>query len=164
MYYASKQEEQEAQYWMQEAGKVAQSALCLKAKCGSVIVRDGVIIGKGFNAPPLNSTQHQKCHAPYDNSGKPKYDHTCCMHAEWRAIIDALKNNPSALVGSTLYFTRVDDKHLLIKSGLPFCTACSRFALDTGIAHFVLWNDKGIAVYDTTEYNSLSYDYRHSAE
>lgn len=160
MEYLKNKEEQEAIDWMKEAAKVAEKALCLRAKCGTVIVKDGEIIGRGYNAPPLDDSKNQKCLEEYDFSGKPKYDHTCCMHAEWRAILDVVKNNPDKTKGASLYFTRVDKEGNILKSGEPFCTVCSRFALDVGIANFLLWHEEGICEYPTNEYNNLSYSYK----
>ncbi|MDQ5883207.1 MAG: dCMP deaminase [Patescibacteria group bacterium] len=160
MKYLQNTEGVEAISWMQEAAKVAEKALCLRAKCGTVIVKDGEIIGRGYNAPPLDYDKNRKCLDEYDFSGKPKYDHTCCMHAEWRAILDAVKENGEKLKGSKLYFTRVDENGDILKSGEPFCTVCSRFALDVGIAEFLLWHEAGVCSYDTEEYNNLSYNYK----
>lgn len=160
MKYLQDTEEQRAIEWMNEAAKVAEKALCLKAKCGTVIVKDGNIIGQGYNAPPLDDDKNRTCLDEYDFSGKPKYDHTCCMHAEWRAVLDAMKQNSEQLEGSQLYFTRIDEDGNIKKSGEPYCTICSRFALDVGIAEFLLWHDKGICSYPTDEYNKLSYAYR----
>lgn len=158
MRYLEGQEEQDAIRWMSEAARVAKKALCLKAKCGTVIVHDGEIIGEGYNAPPLDSEEHRTCDKTF-GPGKPNYDRTCCMHAEWRAILDALKNNPDKISGSKLYFTRVGKDGEMLKSGEPFCTVCSRLALDTGIAHFLLWHDEGLCEYPTDEYNQLSYQF-----
>ena len=138
--------------WMKEAAKVAEQALCLNAKCGTVIVKDGEIIGNGYNAPPLGKEENRTCNKEF-GSGKPKFDRTCCMHAEWRAIMDALRRNPNKLNGSKLYFIRVDSQGNIKKSGQPYCTVCSRMALDAGISQFLLWQDEGIAEYSTDEYN-----------
>ena len=86
-------------------------------------------------------------------------DKTCCIHAEQRAIMDALSKNPIKLIGSRLYFIRLDDKDNTSKAGEPYCTICSKMALDVGISEFVLWNDKGVCVYETEEYNILSFQY-----
>ncbi len=159
MKYFQNQEETNAINWMHEAAKVAQKALCLKAKCGSIIVKDGNIIGEGYNGPPLDNMDHNYCLKEKNTQGKPGYDQTCCMHAEWRAILDATKRNPDKINGSTLYFTRVDKENNITKSGEPLCTVCSRFAPDTGVKEFVLWHDQGVCVYPTDEYNNLSYSY-----
>lgn len=150
--------ENEAIQWMNEAGKIAESAMCLKAKCGTVIVKDGEIIGEGYNAPPLDKEENRMCDKEF-GAGKPKYDKTCCMHAEWRAIMDALRKSPEKLFGSKLYFTRVNEKGEIKRSGKPICTVCSRLALDAGIEKFVLWHEEGIREYPTNEYNRLSYEY-----
>jgi deoxycytidylate deaminase len=159
MKYVTDTAEQEAVMWMQKATEIAQHALCLKAKCGTVVVADGQIIGSGYNAPPDDDITQRACLNEYTSSDKPHFDKTCCMHAEWRAIIDALKNHPDKIVGSKLYFSRSDDDGNIKKSGQPYCTVCSRFALDVGISHFLLWQEEGIAEYPTDEYNTLSYQY-----
>lgn len=141
---------------MSKAVEVAEKATCLKAKCGTVIVKNGEIIGSGYNAPPLDNEENRMCGKDF-GAGKPKYDKTCCVHAEWRAIMDALRRNPEKLTGSKLYFTRVDESGEIKKSGKPFCTVCSRIALDAGIEKFVLWHEEGIVEYSTEEYNILSY-------
>ncbi len=150
---------EEHELWFQAAGKVAEKALCLRAKCGTVIVKDDKIIGEGYNGPPLDDIQQSRCHDEFI-PGKTKYDKTCCLHAEWRAIMNAIKRHPQEIAGSDLYFTRVDDHGVLLKSGAPFCTVCSRLALDAGVARFFLWHNDGIVGYPTLEYNNLSYLYR----
>ncbi len=159
MEYLNNGREKEAMEWMHKSALVAKSALCHKAKCGTVIVNDGEIIGEGYNAPPLDQEENRRCDTD-PGPGKPKYDKTCCMHAEWRAIIEASKRSPAKLEGSKLYFTRVDENGKIKKSGKPYCTVCSRLALDVGIAKFLLWQSEGIAEYTTNEYDSLSYEYR----
>lgn len=160
MPYLAGQQEEEAIRWMNQAAKVAESALCLKAKCGTVIVRDGDVIGVGYNAPALDKEENRACDREV-GGGKPGYDSTCCIHAEWRAIADAMKQNPDKLAGSKLYFTRVDTEGNQKRSGEPYCTVCSRLALDAGIENFVLWQEAGVCEYGTHEYNQLSYAYQH---
>ncbi len=73
--------------------------------------------------------------------------------------MDALREKPEKLFGSRLYFIRVDDGGLPSRAGGPYCTICSKMALDVGIEEFVLWHQKGICIYDTKEYNKLSFQY-----
>ena len=82
------------------------------------------------------------------------------MHAEQRAIMDALKHHPDKIAWSRLYFIRLDENGLPARSGEPYCTLCSKMALDAGIAEFVLWKEKGVCVYDTDEYIVFSYEFR----
>ncbi len=144
-----------------EAAKEARKALCLRDKCGAIVVLDGEVIGRGYNGPPQDDIACRKCCLDLVASPKPKSDRTCCVHAEWRAIIDAVRAKRD-IQGSALYFTRVDDTGDIIRSGTPYCTVCSRLALDSGIKTFALWHEDGIELYDTKDYNELSYRFHQS--
>lgn len=101
------------------------------------------------------------CENDFDLSIKPKYDKTCCIHAEWNAIINALKNHGAKIDGETLYFMRVDSDGNWTDAGKPFCTVCSRLAVQSGLKYFALWDDinKIPKIYDVIEYNKESYNY-----
>jgi deoxycytidylate deaminase len=139
------------------AAEAATNATCLRAKCGSVIVKDGVAIGTGYNAPPSNDESRRTCGDIWDYEKKRKYDLTCCVHAEWRAVIDACKTNADKIGGSILYFMRIDDESNFTDAGDPYCTTCSRFTMESGVAEFALWNDNGADIYTLPEYDELSY-------
>lgn len=150
--------------YFEEAANEAEKATCFRAKCGSVIVSvSGVIIGRGFNAPPFGDESQRRCEAEFDLEKKPKYDKTCCVHAEWNAVLDALgQTSHKEVAGSRLYFMRVDTEGHFTDAGEPYCTVCSRIAMQAGVAEFALWNDSGVDVYDLPEYNALSYAYHQS--
>jgi len=97
-----------AEEFLNEAKKVALNSTCLRAKCGAVIVKNNEIIGKGFNSPPKNLENQRRCLINKEEYDKKVTDKTCCVHAEQRAIIDALKKNPEKLNRSKLYFIRLD--------------------------------------------------------
>lgn len=149
----------QAEGYFRLAAEVAKSATCYRAKCGSVIINDGKVIGSGFNSPPLNDEKRRTCDNVWDYSKKQKYDLTCCIHAEWRAVLDTLKNNADKVTGSTLYFMRVDNEGRFIDAGIPYCTTCSRLTMDAGVNEFVLWNDDGADIYLLSEYDQLSYSF-----
>ena len=145
---------------VRRSGACCGFALCKRAKCGAVIVSaQGELIGEGYNAPPRNDLLAAKCTETYDRSKKPKYDLTCCMHAEWRAMTDALANHREDIVGATLYYVRLGEDGKRKFSRMPFCTVCSRLALDLRLARFGLWHESGIVLYDTKGYNDRSYAY-----
>lgn len=143
--------------FFEKAAEVAKDATCLRAKCGSVIVKNAVVIGEGFNSPALNDENQRLCSADMDTSIKPKYDKTCCIHAEWRAVLDACKTNADKLAGSVLYFMRIDEDGNFTDAGDPFCTTCSRLTLEAGVEEFALYNSDGADIYPLAEYNSKSY-------
>ena len=144
-------------FW--EAQKVAQLATCNRAHCGAVVVTaEGRMIGKGYNAPPLGDESQRMCDAELDKTIKQNNDKTCCVHAEWNAILDALKHHPDKVEGSALYFMRVNDMGEFTEAGEPYCTVCSRLALESGIKLFGLWNN-GPEMIPTDTYNTRSYAY-----
>ena len=139
------------------AAEVAKESTCLRSKCGSVIVKDGEIIGEGFNSPPGNSSG--RCSCEKDSYHKKVTDKTCCIHAEQRAIFDALSNNSDKIKGAILFFIRLDPEGNISNAGKPYCTICSKSALDVGIKEFVLLYEEGLVAYETEEYNLLSYEF-----
>jgi hypothetical protein len=54
------------------------------------------------------------------------------------ALIDA----PDKIIGSRLYFVRIDENGKPIHAGKPYCTICSKMALDAGIYEFILRDEK----------------------
>lgn len=146
--------------YMKRAAEVALSATCERSRCGSVIVKDGEIIGEGFNSPPKDLENQRRCQNDKSAYDRKVTDKTCCVHAEERAILDALRRAPGRLEGSSLYFVRLDETGSIAFSGAPYCTLCSKLALDTGIVEFLLWHEQGITSYGTEEYNSLSFGYQ----
>lgn len=146
--------------YFEESAREAEKSLCLRSRCGSVIIdREGVVIGRGYNAPPQDSVLDRRCDRKHELSDTFKSDRTCCVHAEQRAIMDALVKNPAKLPGATLYFVRLGDEGEMKHSGKPYCTICSKMALDARIQFFCLYHAEGVGRYDTGEYNDLSFAY-----
>lgn len=145
--------------FLDEAKRLAEKSTCERSKCGSVIVYNREIIGRGFNSPPLELDSQKRCNVEKDSYHKKVTDKTCCIHAEQRAMFDALRNNPEKLKGSDLYFIRLNKEDEMSYSGKPYCTICSKMALDLGIKNFILYLESGVTSYDTKEYNDLSYEY-----
>lgn len=144
--------------FFEEAVRLGNQAICKRGRGGAVLVLGGKIIGRGYNAPPKDSGQNRMCHTDYRTSKKPKSDRTCCVHAEWRAILEGIKNKGN-ISGSSIYYAAVDEDGKMLYSKSPYCTVCSRLALDTGIKYFLLWHTDGIKQYDTEEYNRISYNF-----
>ncbi len=160
MIYLTGNEYIEAEKYINEAIKIAKNSSCLRSKCGSVIVKNNEIIGKGFNSPPLNLESQRRCLIDKNTYHKKVGDKSCCVHAEQRAIMDALTRNYDKISGSILYFIRLNQNNEFLSAGKPYCTHCSKLALDSNLESFVLWHEEGICLYNTEEYNNLSFDYR----
>ncbi|MFA4953488.1 MAG: deaminase [Candidatus Pacearchaeota archaeon] len=159
MRYLYGSEKNDAMRFILIASEIAKRATCQKDKCGSIVVKDRIIIGKGANSPPNNLESQRRCLKDKNTLDRKVTDKTCCVHAEQRAIMDALINNSDKIENSRLYFARLESGAISF-AGKPYCTICSKMALDVGIREFVLFHEQGIAVYDTEEYNLLSFGYR----
>ena len=79
--------------YMTRAIEVAKNSTCLRSKCGAIVVKDRKIIGSGFNSPPGNLESQRRCLNDKNTYGQKITDKTCCIHAEERAIFDALRRN-----------------------------------------------------------------------
>jgi deoxycytidylate deaminase len=136
---------------------IASVASCKRSKCGSVVVDKNLhIIGEGWNSKPCG--EEGECFK--DSLATTfKSDRTCCIHAEQRAIMDALKHNPEKVIGGSIFFLRLDENDKPKHSGQPYCTICSKMALDVGIKKFVLLHKEGWTAYDTKYYNELSFKF-----
>jgi len=139
---------------------VAQRADCLRSKCGATIYSLDELIGKGFNSPPGNDESQRRCLESKDLLHRKVTDKTCCVHAEEMAMIDTLGTNPKKIVGARLYFVRLGKNGEPKRSREPYCTLCSKMAVAVGLSEFVLWREEGVCVYDTKEYNLLSFKYQ----
>ncbi len=158
IYLFGKKEEQ-AKYFLKKAIDVAKKATCNRSKCGAIIVKNGKIISKGINHPSGFLESQRRCHIKKNKYNQKVTDKTCCIHAEQDAITNALKNNHKNLKDTTLFFARLDSENNFLPAGNPYCTICSKFALDSGINKWVLWHEEGIREYSAEEYNDLSFSY-----
>jgi deoxycytidylate deaminase len=156
-------EAEEARKYLLMAAQVADDkSTCRNARCGAVIVKDDQVIGEGYNSPPLDKEEFRTCGQEYDRANKPKtnFDTTCCIHAEWRAVLDASRRNPDKLQGSICYFAHPDGTGELAKGGGKlYCTTCSRLLLESGVAEFAHLEPSGIVSYPLPEMNRRSYEF-----
>jgi deoxycytidylate deaminase len=162
MEYLKGQQKEEAVSWINEAIEIAQQATCERARCGAIIIKDGEIIGKGFNSPPGDVEAERRCEIKKNTYDQKVTDKTCCIHAEQRAIINALHNNPKKIKGAQLYFARFypnGERRLMGGATKMYCTICTKMMLDVGIAEFILAHQDGICVYTASEANQASFSY-----
>lgn len=160
---AGTEEHTNAEKWLARAAEEMQTASCQRERSGAVIV-DGneTLIGCGRSGPPGKSAVHQRCGVqPPANFSS---DASCCIHAETRALLDALDVNNKQLPGSRLYVVSSAPGGELRSSGKPSCTVCSKLGVELGITEFVLSHEDGITVYEAGYYNRLSFEYVQTPE
>jgi deoxycytidylate deaminase len=152
-------EAQEALNWLDKTAEVASQSLCRRALCGSIIVKDGELLAEGFNSPPQNKDEYRTCFNEYDIPAGFRHDRTCCIHAEQRAIENAMKEGKD-IAGSRIYFVAIDGAGNKIMATDMKCTICSRAVLDAGIGEFAFYTGEGVKVYEPAEVDALSYEYK----
>lgn len=137
------------------AAAVALQSTCARKRCGSIIVVNETVVGSGFNSPPPD-TPH-RCLTVKASLAHPRADRTCCVHAEQRALFCFADWPTWPNQKPRLYFARLDDAGKLAPSGHPYCTACSRLALDRGIHEWVMLTTEGIRVWPAALFDELSH-------
>lgn len=98
MRYLLDKEDLDAREYLFACVQLAEQATCQRSRCGSLIVQNDQIIGSGYNTPPQGLETQRRCSCAKENYHKKVTDKTCCMHAEQRAIMDALQHNADKLV------------------------------------------------------------------
>ena len=146
----------EAEQWLEAAAQVARQSTCHRRKCGSVLVaEDGTMFAAAKNQLPPGAAVH--CN-PYCLPAGFKSDKACCMHAEERSIMQALKEG-FPLQGTTMVFASVDEAGTRLASGQPSCTICSKMALEAGVGWWILEHADAVLRYAAAEYNHISFQY-----
>lgn len=145
----------EAEHFLELAAQQAKKSTCKKSQRGAIIVKDEKILGMGYNKL-IGRDECNPC-IREDIKDNSRAELCYAVHAEQEAIFDALEKH-NDLKGSRIYHIKVKDGKMEPSEDIS-CTFCSRIVLRIGISEFVLLQKKGIAVYDTEEFNKLSFDY-----
>ncbi len=162
MEFIRDKEKETAEQYIDEAKKLAHQATCQRAKCGALIVKDDKIIGRGFNSPAGNDEKERRCDIKKNSYDEKVTDKTCCVHAEQRAVMDALRHHPNQIKGSKLYFARFypdGEQRVMGEKIQLYCTICTKMMYDVGIAKFILPHQNGICTYPMSEYLDRSFEY-----
>jgi len=155
MRYANEAEAREIEKFMRVAVEEAKKSTCKKSKRGVVIVKDGKIIGKGYNKVTIEGFCNPCIRENIkDNS---RVELCSAIHAEQMAILDSIKNGKS-LEGSRMFHTRVKNGEVKPSEDVS-CTICSRIILESGIEEFIMLQKEGYAIYPAKEFNELSFKY-----
>jgi deoxycytidylate deaminase len=141
MRHLSGKEMSVADIFSAEAVRLAKQSPCEKSKRGVVIVKDDVIVGRGFNGPPGGYACAGVCR---------EYCSEYTVHAEMRAVFNALMSGVS-LFGARAYHVKAVDG-VAVPKGIPSCLPCSKHMLDVGLSEIVLMDEQGYALYGVEEF------------
>jgi dCMP deaminase len=116
-------------YFLALAFAVATRSTCLRKHHGAVIVKDGAILGTGYNgsAASLPHCTDTGCNREGAAPGT-MYEACVSVHAELNALLQAARHG-TAVAGATLYVT-----------GQP-CIMCARAIVNAGIGEVTFVKD-----------------------
>lgn len=154
-YITDENEIKEVEKFMRIAAEEAEKSGCKKSKRGSLVVKDGKILGRGYVKPTIEKLCNPCIREGIHTNGQAEL--CCAIHAEQLAILNALKSGES-LEGSVIYHIKVKNGEVRPAKGLS-CTICSRLILETGIKEFILLFEDGYRAYTAREANELSFNY-----
>ena len=137
------------------AAKFAKQSTCKKSQGGALVVRNGEMIGFGYNKV-TSETLCNPCVREdiHDNS---RVELCSAIHAEQIALLDAFNRYGRAARGSLMYYIKIKNGEP-VYSGQPSCTVCSRLLFEAQIS-LVLWQEQGYIIYEPEEINKLSFEY-----
>ena len=123
-------------WYFQIAKDISERSPCTRRKCGTVLIREGVILATGYNGScrgSLNCGEDVQCLKDKHNEpSRISYNHCPGVHAEVNSIINAARSGIST-IGTTLYLysSKLDD-------GEP-CIFCRRVLINAGVkdCHFM---------------------------
>jgi len=143
-----------AQDFFKKAALIAKSSLCSVSSVGALVVKGGRVIGSAHNGPIEKACD--PCLLKVVD-GRARTELCYAMHAEERAIMNALENGHST-EGADLYSARtVNGEVIPYKNGL--CAACGRAFLESGIKRVIMSKkDDGVVSFDANEFYDLSFD------
>jgi len=155
MRYLTEEESKQAKEHILAAAEEAKKSTCKKSQRGTVIIKNGEIIGRGHN----KVTIEKLCNPCIREGIKDNSRVELCpaLHAEQIAIFDALRKGKD-LEGSRIFHIKVKDGRIMPSEDVS-CTVCSRLVLEAGIGEFVLLDKNGLALYSTEEFNRKSFEY-----
>lgn len=131
------------EYYMSIAKTVSERSTCLRAKAGTVIVKDDTIVSTGYigsargeiNCCDVGVCERARLNIPPGQN----YEKCLSVHSEQNAIVNAARSGYSVLDGVMyIYFERLDGRKE--KHGGP-CLMCTRMIKNAGIKS---WNLKEV--------------------
>lgn len=138
MYFSTP--EQAHTFYIGYARLISMLGTCDRANVGAVILKEGMVLGKGFNT---SATGLPNCR----DVGHLMIEGHCCrtIHAEHNAILDALSNKRE-IVGATMYVTHepcVHCRKLIVQMGVgeviyaePYRSSITEISGDVKWVHY----------------------------
>lgn len=135
------EQEKKHMYFLDICYAISKHGQCLRGNFGAIIVKDGIIIGTGFNGPAKGVPYCRKCRRANHIPGEG-YNLCIAVHAEINAILDAAKKGKSS-EGATMYVdshNRQFRDDIVYNKGMGWfpCDNCARAIVNADIEWVVV--------------------------
>lgn len=143
-------------HYIKMARDLADNSNCLRRRYGAVIVKNNIIVSKGFNsAPEGRKSCEEKGFCQRNKLGIPsreRYELCASVHAEQNAMIKASYRE---MIDSTIYIGGIDYKLGEITDCTP-CVICRRMIINAGIKRIVVQTNDGYEELDINKLDIMS--------
>jgi len=130
--------------------KVSARSTCIRRKYGAIIVKEGIIVGSGYNgsARGVINCDEVGCAKDLLQQGHyGSYEYCTAVHAEENAIINS---NRDDRIGAILYIAGTD-RHGQIVKAVP-CMRCKRKIINARIKEVIILSNEGPIVLDPVDW------------
>lgn len=117
-------------YYLNIAAAVSKRSTCLRRHYGAVIVKNGEIIGTGYNGSArgtANCCDIGYCHRVNNEHNDGDYGKCPAVHAEMNALLSVARKDS---IGATLYLYGEEENKTIDAEPCPIC---SRLIINAGI-------------------------------
>lgn len=132
------------QYYLNIAQQVAQRSTCYRAKFGTIIVRDDVIISTGYVGAPRGTKdciERKNClREELSIPSGERYELCRSVHAEQNAIINAARSGSSVFNGDIFLYG--EDKNGRSNDAFP-CFICKKMIINAGLNRVICSTKNG---------------------
>lgn len=137
------------EYYVNIAKEVSKASKCLRSHFGSVVVKDDIIIGTGYNGPARGVPHCDPCKRA-DCPPGTGYEKCIAIHAEINGIIHA--EGRRGCLDATMYVGSHNRKYdgTIYNAGMGDfpCNNCARAIINAGIRYLVQEENGKIVRYD----------------
>ena len=126
------------EYYLNIAKEISQRCTCFRAKIGTIIVKEDVIVSTGYIGAPRKTKDcfergeclRSKLNIPHGQ----RYELCRSVHSEMNALINAARSGASVL-GGDVYMWGQDPNGNLIDA-IP-CFICKKMIINAGLKRFI---------------------------
>lgn len=140
-------------FYLSVAETISRASKCLRGNWGTVIVKNDIVLGLGYNGPARGVKHCNPCRRDIYPPGKG-YDKCIAAHSEVNALLQS--GGRRECLGATLYLASHNRKYDGVGSYnkvIPYfpCDDCFRYVVNAGIKTVVVLHGEDVVRYEVTD-------------